>query len=219
MENKTRIIIADDHAIFRAGLRQTIEENPNFKVVAEASDGETALNMVLQHEPDVLISDVSMPKMNGFQLAEELKKKQLPTSVVFLTMHDEEEIFSRAMDLDVKCYVLKDSALVDIINCLNAVVAKQSFTSPAMTSYLFKRARHDSDKQTTLADLTETERKILKMVAEYKTSREIGDALFLSPRTIENYRTNICQKLNLRGSHALIKFALEHLAEIKHDTI
>jgi DNA-binding NarL/FixJ family response regulator len=126
MENKTRIIIADDHAIFRAGLKQTIEENPNFKVIAEASDGETALNLVLEHEPDILVSDVSMPKLNGFQLAEELKGKQLSTSVVFLTMHDEEEIFSRAMDLDVQCYVLKDSALLDINDCLNAVVAKQN---------------------------------------------------------------------------------------------
>jgi len=214
MENKIRIIIADDHAIFRAGLRQTIEENPNFKVIAEASDGETALNLVLEHEPDVLVTDVSMPKMNGFQVAEELKEKQLPTNVVFLTMHDEEEIFSRAMDLDVKCYVLKDSALVDINNCLNAVVANQKFVSPAMTAYLFKRANQNSDKQTPLADLTETERKILKMVGEYKTSKEIGDALFISHRTVENYRTNICSKLDLHGSHALIKFAIEHRSEL-----
>jgi DNA-binding NarL/FixJ family response regulator len=214
MKNETQIIIADDHAIFRAGLRQTIEGDPNFKVIAEASDGETALKLVLEQQPDVLISDVSMPKMNGFQLAEKLKSKSIATRIVFLTMHDEEEIFSRAMDLDIKGYVLKDSALVDIMNCLNAVVAGQNFTSPAMTAYLFKRANRKSEKPNALAELTETERKIIKMVAEYKTSREIGDALFISHRTVENYRTNICSKLGLRGSHALIKFALEHRKEL-----
>ena len=213
MKNKTRIIIADDHAIFRSGLKHTIEKNPDFTVIAEASDGETALNLVLEHEPDILISDVSMPKMNGFQLAEELKEKQLSTRIVFLTMHDEEEIFSRAMDLDVKCYVLKDSALVDINHCLNAIAAKQRFVSPAMTAYLFKSANHNSTKRTPLTDLTKTERKILKMVGEYKTSKEIGTALFISHRTVENYRTCICSKLDLHGSHALIKFALEHSSE------
>ncbi len=217
MKSETRIIIADDHAIFRAGLRQTIEAAPNFKVIAEAEDGETALRLVLEWQPDVLISDVSMPKMNGFRLAEELKRRQAQTRIVFLTMHDEEEIFSRALELGVRWYVLKDCAAVDITNCLNAVVAGHNFVSPAMTNYLFKLADQNPTRQNPLADLTETERKILKMVAEYKTSREIGDALFLSPRTIENYRTNICQKLNLHGSHALIKFALEHKERMMND--
>lgn len=214
MKTEIRIVIADDHAIFRRGLKQTIEENPGFKVVAEAPDGETALNLIAEQQPDVLISDVSMPKMNGFRLAEELKRRQLPTLIVFLTIHDEEELLRRALDLNVKGYVLKDSALVDILNCLNAVLIGQNFASPAMTTHLFKRAHQDSREPSLLADLTETERKVLKMVAEYKSSREIGAALFVSHRTIENHRTNICSKLGLQGSHALIKYALEHRNEI-----
>lgn len=215
MKNETRIIIADDHAIFRAGLKQTIENSPNFKIIAQASDGETALNLVMEHNPDVLVLDVSMPKSNGFQVAEELKRKEIPVHIVFLTMHDDEAMFNRAMDLDVKGYVLKDSAAGDIINCLHAVIAGQNFTSPALTTYLFKRATNrNNETRGTLDDLTATERKILKLVAEYKTSKEIAAELFISHRTIENYRTNICSKLNLRGSHALIKFALEYQNEI-----
>lgn len=215
MKNETRIIIADDHAIFRAGLKQTIESHPNFKIIADASDGETALGLVLEQKPDVVVLDVSMPKSNGFQVAEELKRKVIPVHIVFLTMHDDEAMFNRAMDLDVKGYVLKDSAAGDILNCLHAVTAGQNFTSPALTTYLFKRAANrNKETRGTLDDLTLTERKILKLVAEYKTSKEIAAELFISYRTIENYRTNICSKLNLRGSHALIKFALEHQHEI-----
>lgn len=210
MKTETRIVIADDHPIFRAGLKQIIENNPSFKVISDASDGETALNRVIEQKPDVVVLDVNMPKMTGFQVAEELKRKQCPTRVVFLTMHDDEAMFNKAMSLEVKGYVLKDSAAVDIINCLNAVIAGQNFTSPAVTTYLFKRATSNSNKTGTLADLTATERAILKMIAEYKTSKEIGDELCISYRTVENYRTNICSKLDLHGSHSLIKYALQN---------
>lgn len=213
MKTESRIIIADDHPIFRAGLKQTIENSSGFKVIADAADGETALNLVLAHEPDVVVLDVSMPRLTGFQVAEELQKKRLSTRVVFLTMHDEEALFNRAMNLDVKGYILKDSAAVDIINCLNAVIGGQNFASPAITTYLFKRTR-SLEKNLTLADLTPTERLILRKIAEYKTSKEIGEELCISYRTVENYRTNICSKLNLRGSHSLIKFALQNQAEL-----
>ncbi len=215
MNKETRIIIADDHAIFRTGLRHTIESYPNYKIIADASDGETALGLILEQKPDVVILDVSMPKSNGFQVAEELKRKIFPVKIVFLTMHDDEAMFNRAMDLDVKGYVLKDSAASDILNCLHAVTNDKNFTSPALTTYLFKRATdRNNETHGTLNDLTATERKILKLVAEYKTSKEIAAELFISYRTIENYRTNICSKFNLHGSHALMKFALEHKNKI-----
>ena len=215
MKAETRIIIADDHAIFRAGLRHIIESHPNYKIIAEAEDGEIALNLVLEQKPDVVILDVSMPKINGFEVAKELKKKAISAHIVFLTMHDDEAMFNKAMDLDVKGYVLKDNAAGDILRCLHAVTAGQNFTSSALTTYLFKRGnnRH-TETNPGLDDLTPTERKILKLVAEYKTSKEIASELFISYRTIENYRTNICSKLDLHGSHALIKFALQHQNEL-----
>lgn len=211
MKANTHIIIADDHPIFRAGLRQTIEQSPNRKVIAEAADGAIALRLVSELKPDILVLDIHMPTMTGFQVAEELQRRQVATHVVFLTMYNEEAMFNRAIMLNVKGYVLKDSAATDIVNCLDAVVAGQNYVSPAMTTYLFKRTTNRSaDKAGTLADLTETERAILRKIAEYKTSREIGNEMHLSHRTVENYRTNICSKLNLSGSHSLIKFALQH---------
>ena len=125
-------------------------------------------------------------------------------------MHSDEAMFNRAMNLGVKGYVLKDSAAAEIINCLKAVASGQYFTSPAITTYLFKRANSNSAQSGSLTDLTATERQILKRIAEYKTSREIGDELCISHRTVENYRTNICSKLDLHGSHSLIKFALQN---------
>lgn len=214
MKNKFRVVIADDHPIFRAGLQQTIENDPSFKVAFAAADGEAALRAAMEFEPDVIVLDVNMPKMTGLEVAAEIKRKSLVAAVVFLTMHDDRAMFEKALDLGVKGYVLKDSATVDIINCLYAVVAGQNFASPAMTTYLFKRANRRADAAGTLADLTDSERRILKMIAEYKTSREIGDELCLSYRTIENYRTNICSKLNLRGAHSLIKFALQNQDEL-----
>lgn len=211
MNKKTRIIIADDHAIFRAGLRHTIESHPNYKIIAEAEDGEIALNLVFSEKPDILVLDVSMPKINGFEVVKELKSKEISIPVVFMTMHDDEAMFNQAMNLDVKGYVLKDSSAADILNCLHAITIGQNFTSPALTTYLFKRAgSRNNETRGTLDDLTLTEHKILKLVAEYKTSKEIAAELFISHRTVENYRTNICSKLNLQGSHALIKFALKY---------
>lgn len=213
MKTETRLVIADDHPIFRAGLRQTIEDSPNFTVVAEASNGADALKSVTETAPEIVVLDVNMPELNGFQVAEQLKKKAHPARVVFLTMHDDEATFAKAMSLGVRGYVLKDSAAADIINCLNAVANGGNFASPALTTYLFKRAA-PAAKSGTLHDLTPTERTILRKIAEYKTSKEIGDELCISHRTVENYRTNICSKLDLRGSHSLIKFALQNRADL-----
>ena len=210
MENKTRIVIADDHPIFRHGLKQVIESDPAFIVVFDAADGETALNKAIEEKPDVIVLDLNMPKMTGMQVAETLQKKAFPGAVVFLTMHSDEAMFNRAMNLGVKGYVLKEGAAAEIISCLKAVASGQYFTSPAITTYLFKRADSNSAQSGSLADLTATERQILKRIAEYKTSREIGDELCISHRTVENYRTNICSKLDLHGSHSLIKFALQN---------
>lgn len=210
MNDKINIIIADDHPIFRAGLRQTIENDSRFKVVAEAADGETAVQLASERLPEMIVLDINMPKMNGFEVAAELHRKNISAHIIFLTMHSEREIFDKAMEAGAEGYVLKDSAATDILNCLNAVAAGQNFTSSAITSYLFRRAGSIADKNETLDELTVSERKILQKIAEYKTSKEIADEMFLSHPTIENYRTNICAKLNLQGSHSLIKFAVQN---------
>jgi len=213
MRTKKRILIADDHPIFRSGLRQVIESSSAYEVIGEADNGEEAARLIEDLSPDVAILDVNMPEMSGFDVAKRARECSPETSVVILTMHDDELMFSKAMDIGVRGYVLKDGAAVEIVNCLQAVCSGQNYTSAAVTSYLFKRAS-GSPQIEGLDSLTPTERTILKQVAEYKTSREIADEMNVSPRTVENHRANISSKLGLQGSHALMKFALEHRADL-----
>jgi two-component system, NarL family, response regulator DegU len=213
MEKKS-ILIADDHPIFRAGLRAVIESDPSFVVAAEASDGEEALELIGKTRPDIAIIDYNMPKLNGFAVLDKLSKLQLDVIPVMLTMHNEEAMFAKAFELGVRGYVLKDSASVDIVNCLRAVAQRQIYTSAAVTTYLFKRASSDKKTPDGLGSLTPAEKKVLRMIAEYKTSRAIADELCVSVRTVENHRSNISSKLGVTGSHGLFKFAVQHRSDL-----
>jgi len=217
MKSEIRIVIADDHPLVRDGLRRAIEAHANFSVVAEAGDGPTALDRIQSLNPDVAVLDVDMPVMSGFDVARALREKGLSNAVIFLTIHREEDFFNEALDLGAKGYVLKDSAVSDIVTGIKAVAAGEHFTSPAMTTYLVKRTRRTSEfrrSKPTINDLTPTERRILQLIADYKTSKEIADELGVSHRTIETHRANISTKLEIRGSHSLMKFALSHKSEL-----
>ena len=213
MEKKS-ILIADDHPIFRGGLRALIESDPSFSVVAEATDGEEAIASITSQRPEIAILDYNMPKLNGFAVLSEITKLKLDVIPVMLTMHNDEAMFAKAFELGVKGYVLKDSASVDIVNCLHAVSQGQIYTSAAVTTFLYKRASRGQQPPDGLESLTPAERKILRMIADYKTSREIADELCVSVRTVENHRSNISSKLGVNGSHALIKFALQHQSDL-----
>jgi DNA-binding NarL/FixJ family response regulator len=214
MSEQTRIVIADDHALLRGGLRQIIEAERSFAVVGEASDGETALRLIRELAPDVAILDINMPGLSGFAVIKEVRRLNLPCQIVVLTMHSEEAMFAKAMSFGVRGYVLKDAAAADIVNCLHAVRRGQSFTSAGVTEYLFKRASGNQRAVKGIGALTPTERTVLRLISEYKTSREIALELGISHRTVENHRNNISGKLDVHGSHALIKYALQHSEEI-----
>lgn len=212
--DKKSIIIADDHPIFRSGLRAVIEADPAFVVVAEASDGEQALEMLFDKKPDILVLDYNMPKSNGFAVLGQIADRKIDVIPVMMTMHNDEAMFAKAFELGVRGYVLKDSASVDIVNCLHAVSQGQIYTSAAVTTYLLKRATRTSKVGEGIDSLTPTERKILRMIAEEKTSRAIAEELFVSVRTVENHRSNITSKLGLSGSHALFKFAVHNQSDL-----
>jgi DNA-binding NarL/FixJ family response regulator len=217
MSVKISILIADDHPVFRAGLRQVVEMNPDLKVVAEAENGIAALAGVREHQPDVAVLDVDMPGMDGFEIVRALRQEKLAVEVVFLTMHKDEDIFNAAMNIDVRGYVVKDSAVTDIAASIRAVHAGRPFISPAVSAYLLNRTQRAvrlTEEKPGLQQLTPTERRILKLLADNHTSREIAGKLYVSHRTIENHRANICQKLGLQGSHALLKFALENKSQL-----
>ena len=217
MENQIKIVMADDHPIVRQGLKQIIEADRAISIVAEAGDGVLALEHIEKHQPNVAVLDIDMPEMDGFDVVRELKRKNVKIEIVFLTMHSENEIFEEAMDLGVKGYVLKDSAVTDIVASIKSVALGRPFLSPALSALLLNRRNRIVELDETLPglqSLTPTERRILKLIANDKTSKEIAAKLFISPRTVETHRTNICRKLNLSGSLALVKFAVTHKSEI-----
>lgn len=217
MTNTIRILIADDHPVFRQGLRQIIETDPQLKVVAEAADGEQALARLQDTPVDVAMLDLTMPLKDGFAVARAAKELRRAVPLVFLTMHKDEHYLTAALDLGVKGYVLKDSAITEIVNCLKSVVAGHDYISPALSSFLIRRSTRAAalvEEKPALEQLTPTERRVLKLIADGQTSREIAAALGIGIRTVEHHRNNMATKLDLRGSHALVKFAVKHQGEL-----
>lgn len=218
MKGKIRIVIADDHPIFRRGLRQVVEAESDLQVVAEAGDGQAALDAIRRSTAEVAVLDVQMPGLTGFQVAQYLGKDQAPTNLVFLTMHSDPAMLERAFEVGAKGYVLKDSALTEIVQAVRAVAAGRPFVSPALSDFLVSRAfpgRGGIARPASALDaLTDRERHILRLIAESKTSKDIAATLGINYRTVENHRTAISQKLGLQGSHALVKFAFGHKSEL-----
>ncbi len=210
---KRTVIIADDHPLFRDGVKQALSRDPELSVVAVAGDGEEALRVIREHSPDVAILDMNMPKKTGLEVARSLVQQNNAAAVIFLTMFDDEEILNEAMSIGVKGYLLKESASMEIANAVHAVAGGRYYISAALTDKLVRRNEKRESftaSHPQLAALTEQERKILKLIAESKTSKEIAALLFLSQKTIENYRFKISEKLGLSGSYSLLKFAIEH---------
>lgn len=218
-KQKTRVVIVDDHPLFREGLRHAIEGNPRFQVVAEAGRSDAAFHFILQEKPDVVVLDVNLPDTNGFELINALRSKKCHTPVVILTMLDDEQAFNTALNLKVRGYVLKENASAEILNCIEAVADGESYVSPSLTNFLLRRrsrAELLAQKRPGLDDLTVAERRVLKRIADGKTSREIAAEFFISPRTVESHRAHICEKLNLSGSNKLLHFALQNRDALKH---
>lgn len=217
MSPEIRIVIADDHPVFRRGLQMVITSDPMLKVVGEASGGTEAISIIETLHPDVAVLDIDMPDKNGFDVVRRVQTLPSVPKIVFLTMHQDEALFNGAFDLGVQGYLLKDSAVTDIIKSIKAVAAGEHFISSSLSTFLVNRSRRSVsllERKPTIEDLTPTERRVLRLIAENKTSKEIADLLCISLRTVENHRAHICQKLDLRGAHALLKFALTHKQEL-----
>ncbi|MBS1811452.1 MAG: response regulator transcription factor [Acidobacteria bacterium] len=215
LPNEIRIVIADDHPIVRSGLRTVIESHAALRVIAEADDGAAALAAIAQTQPDIAILDVNMPGLSGFDLARQLQTHKLSVAVIFLTIHSDAVMFNEALDLGARGYVLKESAVTDIVNSIHAVAAGELFISAALTEQLQQRqANATATPKTGLPTLTATERRILRLIAANKESKDIAAELSISHRTVENHRANICRKLGLSGHNALLHFALHHKLDL-----
>jgi DNA-binding NarL/FixJ family response regulator len=201
-----RVVIVDEHPLFRAGLRHVIGGDRRFDLVGEAGDGETALKLIQETRPDVAVLDVNVTGLTALEIARKLRGKKNPARLIILTIHKEEGIIDHALDSGVKGFVVKENAVEEI-------AAGEHYLSPAVSGYFIRRrnrAEQLAAQKPGLDDLTKAERRILKLISEKKTSRKIAAELFISPRTVEAHRANICAKLELRGSHSLLHFALEN---------
>ena len=210
---KINVLIADDHPIFRQGLRKVIEEDGKYSVISETSNGAETIEKIRELKPDVAVLDIDMPKLNGIEILKAVQREKLPVKCVILTMYKDEEYFNQAMDYGVFGYLLKDSVVIELIECIEAVQSGKHYISPKISDYLLQR----SEKQKALTNaipqlqqLTKTEREVLRHLSENKTSRKIAEEMFISERTVENHRANICSKLGLKGYNALLLFALKY---------
>jgi DNA-binding NarL/FixJ family response regulator len=175
--------------------------------------------MILNDKPDVAVLDVNLPGMNGLEIAARLKAKKSKAHLVVLTMLKDEQVFNQALNLDIRGFVLKENAAVEILNCIAAVARDEAYVSPSLTDYLLRRRSRAgalATKRPGLDDLTVAERRILKRIALGKTTKEIAGEFFISPRTVESHRANICDKLELTGSNRLLQFALENRDALGH---
>ncbi|MFZ1730469.1 MAG: response regulator transcription factor [Bacteroidota bacterium] len=210
-QSSISIVLADDHPMFRKGLRDTIDRNTPFNVVGEASDGEEAYRVIVQHKPTIAILDVEMPKMNGLDVANRINDENLTVSVVILSMYEEYGLFNKAIDAGVKGYILKESAVHDILSGISKVAAGEYYFSPSLSGYLMGRAKAaelNPAPATGTDTLTGTEKQVLHLIATSLSSRDIAERLCVSIRTVETHRYNICHKLQLNGSYALLRYAL-----------
>lgn len=212
MSDAITVVIADDHPMFRRGVIDVIRGDASFRIVGEAGDGETALSLARRHRPRILLLDIDMPRTSGLTVAEAVRSEALGCAVVMLTMYREPAMFRRALDLGAKGYVLKDSAVSDIVACLHMVASGRSYISPALSSELLDRHDELTVEGAALAELTPTQRQVLRLIAEGRTTGAIAQALGISPKTVENHRLHICGRLGVHGPQALLRFALERKA-------
>jgi DNA-binding NarL/FixJ family response regulator len=215
MKEEVTVLIADDHPLIRRGLRDVIGENSRFKIVGEASNGQEALRLLASLKPQIAIVDVDMPRFNGLETLREIRQLSFPVKVVILTMYKEEDMFNTAMDLGAKAYVLKENAANEIVSALEKVDAGEAFVSTLMLEAGQRRSERVRElllSKPQIESLTPAERRILKLIGEDYTSKEIADRIKLSVRTVDNHRQHICNKLKLHGTHSLLKFAFDNSA-------
>jgi len=206
-EQQKTLLIADDHPIFRQGMKQALEAVPWLRVVAEAESGDAALTQIRYLKPDIVILDIAMPGMDGLEVLEKLRQDQPEIIAIIVTSYDDKAYLERALDLGVNAYVIKDGAVENMVQCFETVRRGEVFISPSLGARTPKLPELVTSESELLKTLTEMEHIVLAKVAQFQTSKEIARDLGVSFRTIQNHRAHICAKLDLRGPHQLMSFA------------
>ena len=215
MKQEATVLVVDDHPLLRHGLCDIIAKTQHFKIIGEASNGEEALRKLAVLKPQIIILDIDMPRLNGLETIRAMRELPFPVKVIILTMYHEEDMFNAAMDLGAKAYVLKDNAPKDIVAALERAERGEIFLSASLLDAGQRRSDRVCElllSKPQIDALTPAERRILKLVGEDFSTKQIADRLKLSVRTVDKHRQHICDKLNLHGSHSLLKFAFDNSA-------
>ena len=206
-----RVLLADDHGIVRKGLRSTIESEGGFEVVAEASNGREAVRLAEQLKPDIAIMDIAMPQLNGIDATEQIMKLSPATRVVILSMHADESYVIRALSVQARGYLLKDSAEIDLLPALRSVLQGRPYFSPKVTQVLledYMRYLRQRGLQDTYDLLTAREKQVLQLLAEGNSNKDVANLLNLGLSTVDTHRTNLMQKLNLHSTAEVVLYAV-----------
>ena len=209
--NRIRILLADDHTVMRAGLRSLLERQPDLEVAGEAGDGAQTVELAESVNPDVIVMDIAMPRLNGIEATRQIAAKRPEIPVVILSMHFDESYVLRALKAGARAYLLKDSAEADLIAAIRAVCEGRSFFSPAVSKMLLEdyvRQLEEKGEEDSYELLSAREREILQLLAEGKANKDVANLLNLSPYTVETHRSNILKKLGLHTVPELILYAV-----------
>jgi two-component system, NarL family, response regulator DegU len=207
-----KIIIADDHPVFRSGIKSILQNIDDIEIVGEASDGAEAYQMIVGYRPDIAILDLEMPLLTGLEISEKVLSEKNNTKFILLTMHKEKHYFEKAMEIGISGYLLKDYAINDLVDCINTVKQDKKYVSSTIEKYLVEHESKQFSKEWIMIEalLTPTEKVVLKLISEGKTSVDIAALLFVSPNTVDNHRSNLSKKLKLDGEkNALMKYAMK----------
>lgn len=213
--NKIRVMVVDDHDIVRYGICSVLKSSPDIEVVGEASNGVQAVDQFNDLRPDVVLLDISMPEMNGIETTRTIVKNHSNARVLILTMHLNEEYLNQVLSAGASGYILKNTEIGELLNAIRTVAqGKQIFSTPIstlMTEKYVRSAQFNLDsKDHDAPGLTKRETEILQKIADGKTSQEIAEILFISPRTVDTHRANLIQKLGVKNSAGLVRYAIEN---------
>ncbi len=212
MAAKKRIVIAEDHTILREGLRMLLASNPEFEVIAEAEDGLEAIRAAEIQKPDLILMDLSMPRMNGMGAIQEIKKQVPATKILVLTVHKTEEYILTTLKAGADGYILKDATHSELMLAIENIFSGKSYLSPGISEKVIEgylEGRRTIKTSSSWDTLTQREREILKMIAEGYKNKDIADYLCISAKTVEKHRANLMKKLDLHSASSLTAFAME----------
>jgi two-component system response regulator NreC len=209
---KIKLLVADDHKIFRQGIKKLLEEESDLQVVGEASDGRDAVKKATELKPDVILMDIAMANLNGLEATRHIKKQLPSAKVIMVTMHKNEEYVLQSFQAGASGFILKEGAVEELVSAIRSINSDKSFLSPSISKTLidaYMRKMETGKTETPFDLLTDREREVLQLIAEGYTNREVAKSLFISVKTVEAHRAHIMQKLNIHDIAKLVKYAIQ----------